>query len=66
MQCMFPGEYEVGSAPFVEQDSHRGTLRIRGVKEVDVGQYTCIASSTSGTATGTVRLEVGGEIALQC
>lgn len=63
---MFAGEYEVGSAPFVEQDSHRGTLHIRGVKEVDAGQYTCIASSTSGTASSTVSLEVGGEIARQC
>lgn len=63
---MFPGELEVGSAPFVEQDVHRGTLHIRGVQEVDAGQYSCVASSSAGTAAGTVSLEVGGETAPQC
>lgn len=61
----FPGELEVGSAPFVEQDVNRGTLHIRGVQEVDAGQYTCVASSPAGTSAGTVRLEVGGEPTLQ-
>lgn len=56
-----PGELEVGSAPFVEQDVHRGTLHIRGVQEVDAGQYSCVASSSAGTSAGTVSLEVGGE-----
>uniref|UniRef100_A0A3Q2GH42 Hemicentin-1 n=1 Tax=Cyprinodon variegatus TaxID=28743 RepID=A0A3Q2GH42_CYPVA len=55
----FKGELEVGSAPFVEQDVNRGTLQIRGVQEVDAGQYNCVASSSAGTSTGTVRLEVG-------
>ncbi|XP_059193550.1 hemicentin-1 [Centropristis striata] len=55
----FKGELEVGSAPFVEQDVHRGTLHIRGVQEVDAGQYSCVASSSAGTSSGTVRLEVG-------
>lgn len=62
---MFPGDLEVGSAPFVEQDVHRGTLHIRGVQEVDAGQYSCVASSSAGTSTGTVTLEVGGETKLQ-
>lgn len=61
----FPGELEVGSAPFVEQDVNRGTLHIQGVQEVDAGQYTCVASSPAGTSAGTVRLEVGGEPTLQ-
>uniref|UniRef100_A0A3B4XL25 Hemicentin-1-like n=1 Tax=Seriola lalandi dorsalis TaxID=1841481 RepID=A0A3B4XL25_SERLL len=55
----FKGELEVGSAPFVEQDVHRGTLHIRGVQEVDAGQYSCVASSSAGTSAGTVTLEVG-------
>ncbi|XP_041856289.1 hemicentin-1 [Melanotaenia boesemani] len=55
----FKGELEVGSAPFVEQDVHRGTLHIRGVQEVDAGQYSCVASSSAGTSTGIVNLEVG-------
>uniref|UniRef100_A0A087YHW1 Cell adhesion molecule-related/down-regulated by oncogenes n=1 Tax=Poecilia formosa TaxID=48698 RepID=A0A087YHW1_POEFO len=55
----FKGELEVGSAPFVEQDVHSGTLQIRGVQEVDAGQYNCVASSSAGTSTGTVSLEVG-------
>ncbi|XP_013862624.1 hemicentin-1 isoform X1 [Austrofundulus limnaeus] len=55
----FKGELEVGSAPFVEQDAQRGTLKIRGVQEVDAGQYNCVASSSAGTFTGTVSLEVG-------
>lgn len=59
--CVFAGELEVGSAPFVEQDVHRGTLHIRGVQEVDAGQYSCVASSSAGTSSGTVTVEVGGE-----
>ncbi|XP_075903122.1 hemicentin-1 [Nelusetta ayraudi] len=55
----FKGELEVGSAPFVEQDVHRGTLHIRGVQEVDGGQYSCVASSLAGTAAAAVTLEVG-------
>ncbi|XP_036069528.1 hemicentin-1 isoform X2 [Oryzias melastigma] len=50
---------EVGSAPFVEQDVHRGTLRIRTVQEVDAGQYSCVATSSAGTSSGTVSLVVG-------
>lgn len=61
---LLPGELEVGSAPFVEQDVHRGTLKIRGVQEVDAGQYNCVASSSAGTFTGTVSLEVGGKTTL--
>ncbi|XP_028312888.1 hemicentin-1 [Gouania willdenowi] len=55
----FKGELEVGSAPFVEQDVHRGTLHIQGVQEVDAGQYSCVASSHAGSSSGTVSLEVG-------
>ncbi|KAF3851040.1 hypothetical protein F7725_012812 [Dissostichus mawsoni] len=55
----FKGELEVGSALFVEQDVHRGTLHIRGVQEVDAGQYSCVASSSAGTTAGTAILEVG-------
>uniref|UniRef100_A0A3Q3L4X2 Uncharacterized protein n=1 Tax=Mastacembelus armatus TaxID=205130 RepID=A0A3Q3L4X2_9TELE len=55
----FKGELEVGSAPYVEQDAHRGTLHIRGVQEIDAGQYNCVASSSAGTSTGTVTLEIG-------
>ncbi|XP_072244443.1 hemicentin-1 [Leuresthes tenuis] len=55
----FKGELEVGSAPFVQQDVHRGTLHIRGVQEVDAGQYNCVASSSAGTSAGSVTLEVG-------
>jgi len=58
---VFPGELEVGSAPFAQQDVHRGTLHIRGVQEVDAGQYNCVASSSAGTSAGSVTLEVGGE-----
>lgn len=63
---VFPGELEVGSAPFVEQDVHRGTLLIRGVQEVDAGQYSCVASSSAGSSAGTVTLEVGGKTTLEC
>lgn len=63
--CMLPGELEVGSTPFAGQDVHHGTLHIRGVQKVDAGQYTCVASSPAGTATGTVSLKVGGESELQ-
>lgn len=44
----------------MEQDVHRGTLHIRGVQEVDAGQYSCVASSSAGTTVATVTLEVGG------
>lgn len=63
--CVSPGELEVGASPFVEQDVHHGTLHIRGVQEVDAGQYSCVASSSAGTAAGTVSLEVGGEITVR-
>uniref|UniRef100_A0A3B3DLS4 Uncharacterized protein n=1 Tax=Oryzias melastigma TaxID=30732 RepID=A0A3B3DLS4_ORYME len=53
---------EVGSAPFVEQDVHRGTLRIRTVQEVDAGQYSCVATSSAGTSSGTVSLVVGSPL----
>ncbi|XP_028269954.1 hemicentin-1 isoform X2 [Parambassis ranga] len=55
----FKGEFEVGSAPFVEHDVRHGTLHIRGVQEVDAGQYSCVASNAAGTSAGTVNLEVG-------
>lgn len=55
----------MGSTPFGGQDVHHGTLHIRGVQKVDAGQYTCVASSPAGTATGTVSLKVGGESAFQ-
>ncbi|XP_061672486.1 hemicentin-1 [Syngnathoides biaculeatus] len=55
----FKGKLEVGSAPFVEQDVQRGSLHIRGVQEVDAGQYKCVASSPAGTSSATVTLEVG-------
>ncbi|TNN86545.1 Hemicentin-1 [Liparis tanakae] len=55
----FKGELEVGSAPSVVQDEHRGTLHIKGVQEVNAGQYSCVASSSAGTSAGTVSLEVG-------
>ncbi|XP_019718321.1 hemicentin-1 isoform X1 [Hippocampus comes] len=55
----FKGKLEVGSAPFVEQDVHRGTLHIRRVQDVDAGQYSCVASSPAGTSSGTVSLQVG-------
>lgn len=59
--CVFSGDLEVGSAPFAEQDVYRGTLQIRGVQEVDAGEYRCLASSPAGSSSGTVILEVGGE-----
>uniref|UniRef100_A0A8C3A971 Hemicentin 2 n=1 Tax=Cyclopterus lumpus TaxID=8103 RepID=A0A8C3A971_CYCLU len=40
-------------------DEHRGTLHIKGVQEVDAGQYSCMASSSAGTSAGTISLEVG-------
>uniref|UniRef100_H3D7B6 Hemicentin 2 n=1 Tax=Tetraodon nigroviridis TaxID=99883 RepID=H3D7B6_TETNG len=55
----FKGEFEVGSTLFAGQDDYHGTLHIRGVQKVDAGQYTCVASSPAGTATGTVSLKVG-------
>ncbi|XP_029915084.1 hemicentin-1 [Myripristis murdjan] len=55
----YKGDLEVGSAPFAEQDVYRGTLQIRGVQEVDAGEYRCLASSPAGSSSGTVILEVG-------
>ncbi|XP_034025662.1 LOW QUALITY PROTEIN: hemicentin-1 [Thalassophryne amazonica] len=55
----YKGDLEVGSAPFVEQDVHRGILHIRGVQEIDSGQYTCVASSSAGSSSGSVNLEIG-------
>lgn len=51
----------MSSASFVEQNEHSGTLQIRGLQEVDAGQYTCVASNFAGTSSGTVTLEVGSK-----
>nr|XP_057926871.1 hemicentin-1 [Doryrhamphus excisus] len=55
----FKGELEVDAAPFLKKDVQRGILHIKGVQEVDAGQYNCVASSPAGTSSGTVSLEVG-------
>ncbi|KAM4616042.1 hemicentin-1 [Polymixia lowei] len=55
----YKGDLEVGSAPFAEQDVYRGTLHIREVQEIDAGEYSCVASSSAGTSSGKVVLEVG-------
>lgn len=47
--------------PFAEQDVHHGTLQIRGVQELDAGEYTCVATNAAGSTSAVVRLEVGGE-----
>ncbi|KAA0713884.1 Hemicentin-1 Fibulin-6 [Triplophysa tibetana] len=53
------GDLDLGNMPFVEQDVHHGTLQIRGVQELDAGEYTCVATNTAGSASAVVRLEVG-------
>ncbi|XP_071783895.2 hemicentin-1 [Centroberyx gerrardi] len=55
----YKGDLEVGSAPFAEQDVYRGSLQIRGVQEMDAGEYRCVASSPAGSSSGSVILEVG-------
>ncbi|XP_056132043.1 hemicentin-1 [Lampris incognitus] len=55
----YKGDLEVGSAPFAELDVYRGTLQIRGVQEIDAGEYSCVASNSAGTTSGRVMLEVG-------
>ncbi|XP_056628956.1 hemicentin-1 isoform X2 [Triplophysa dalaica] len=53
------GDLDLGNMPFAEQDVHRGTLQIRGVQELDAGEYTCVATNAAGSTSAVVRLEVG-------
>ncbi|XP_001920501.5 hemicentin-1 [Danio rerio] len=53
------GDLDLGTAPFAEQDVHRGTLQIRGVQELDSGDYTCVASNIAGSSSAVVVLQVG-------
>ncbi|TRY54403.1 hypothetical protein DNTS_023681 [Danionella cerebrum] len=53
------GDLDLGSVPFAEQDVHNGTLRIRGVQELDSGDYTCVASNMAGSSSAVVVLQVG-------
>ncbi|XP_036382492.1 hemicentin-1 [Megalops cyprinoides] len=53
------GDLQVATLPFAEQDPHRGTLHIRGVQERDGGEFSCVASSSAGSSSATVTLEVG-------
>ena len=56
-----PGDLQVGSWPFAEQDVELGVLLIRGAQVMDAGRYRCEARSSAGTSSDTVTLEVGGE-----
>ncbi|XP_030621020.1 hemicentin-1 [Chanos chanos] len=53
------GDLEMGTTPFAEQDVEHGTLLIRGVQEIDAGEYSCVASSPAGTTSAIVLLQVG-------
>ncbi|KTG07076.1 hypothetical protein cypCar_00022924 [Cyprinus carpio] len=53
------GDLDLGTVPFAEQDVYRGTLGIRGVQELDSGDYTCVASNIAGAASAVVILQVG-------
>uniref|UniRef100_A0A8C1UL37 Hemicentin 2 n=1 Tax=Cyprinus carpio TaxID=7962 RepID=A0A8C1UL37_CYPCA len=52
-------DLDLGTVPFAEQNVHRGSLRIRGVQELDSGDYTCVASNIAGSASAVVILQVG-------
>ncbi|XP_051950032.1 hemicentin-1 [Xyrauchen texanus] len=53
------GDLDLGTVPFAELDVHRGTLQIRGVQELDAGEYTCVATNTAGSTSAVVTLQVG-------
>ncbi|XP_072563615.1 hemicentin-1 [Paramormyrops kingsleyae] len=53
------GDQQAALLPFAMQDGQRGTLRLPGVQEEHAGEYICVASSSAGTASATVTLEVG-------
>ncbi|KAJ8379625.1 hypothetical protein SKAU_G00004030 [Synaphobranchus kaupii] len=55
----FKGDLRVRTLPFAEQDTRRGTLRFGEVRERDAGEYHCVASSSAGTSSAAVTLEVG-------
>ncbi|KAL2092655.1 hypothetical protein ACEWY4_012453 [Coilia grayii] len=55
----YKGDLDLGEVVFAEQDVERGVLRIRGVQELDAGQYTCVASNDAGTTSAHLTLEVG-------
>ncbi|XP_035291447.1 hemicentin-1 [Anguilla anguilla] len=55
----YKGDLQVGTLPFAGQHTHRGTLHFGEVQERDAGEYRCEASSSAGTSSATITLEVG-------
>ncbi|MGH0143069.1 UNVERIFIED_CONTAM: hypothetical protein FKN15_022424 [Acipenser sinensis] len=55
----YKGDLLVGTLPLVEEDARHGTLRIGAVQEMDAGEYSCVASSQTGTSSAMVVLNVG-------
>ncbi|KAJ8413768.1 hypothetical protein AAFF_G00063660 [Aldrovandia affinis] len=55
----YKGDLQGRALPFVEEDVHRGTLYFGKVQQRDAGEYRCVASSSAGTSSATVILEVG-------
>lgn len=51
-----------GQQPYLEWPPHirddNGTLRFEGVRHEDVGQYTCVATSTQGLINTTIQVDV--------
>ena len=51
-----------GRSPRVEVDALGGTMTITDTRAADAGDYTCVAGNSAGTSSGSIALDVGGEL----
>ncbi|XP_061153333.1 hemicentin-1 isoform X4 [Syngnathus typhle] len=55
----YKGDLQLQSTSSLDIDALAGTMTIKNTKEVDAGDYTCVATNAAGTSTGKVALDVG-------
>ncbi|XP_041648005.1 hemicentin-1 [Cheilinus undulatus] len=55
----YKGDIRLHSSSLVDVDTLGGTLTIKETKDVDAGDYTCVAVNAAGTSSGKISLDVG-------
>ena len=46
----------------MEVDALGGTMTINDTRAADAGDYACVAGNSAGTSSGSITLDVGGEL----
>ncbi|XP_039591708.1 hemicentin-1 isoform X2 [Polypterus senegalus] len=55
----YKGDLELQPSPFIIFESVKGILRITETRDIDAGDYICLAINDAGKATGKLTLDVG-------